>query len=436
MEKYDREYLKIAIPSAMEGLFLVLLSSMDLIMIGKLGTDAINVISIFVQPRMILLCISRAFAMTVTILIAYKIGMNKEEEGKIIFQQSIFIHVVGMGIFHVFFYLCLEDILLFVGAKETYLVNALSYGKIALIAVFISSISLICQAILMGYKETKLVMKINVIGNIINMISNICLIFGIGLFPRLEVKGAAIGMVIGSLFTLCYTTTILLQKKMLLWKKGRRWIPQKCHIKELGSIFSGIILEQGSERIGMVLYSKMAAGLGSIPFAAHSICMNVCDLYYNFAQGMGKASMVLAGQANGEGKKELHQMYIKSGIKIGTLFSAVAFLICFIFRKSIVSLYTSDPLVMGMGSIIMIFVASVSFPEAQAMIASGVLRGSGKTRQVALYSFVSITVIRPILAAILIYYFQLGIYGAWISLVFDQGLRAICSSVLLFRDKK
>ena len=56
----------------------------------------------------------------------------------------------------------------------------------------------------------------------------------------------------------------------------------------------GAFSEQSAERVGMFLYSYMAAGLGTLSFAVHTVCMNLCDIYYSFAQGMGKASLVLS----------------------------------------------------------------------------------------------------------------------------------------------
>ena len=37
MHTYDRNYFKIALPAALEGLFMILLASTDLIMVGALG---------------------------------------------------------------------------------------------------------------------------------------------------------------------------------------------------------------------------------------------------------------------------------------------------------------------------------------------------------------------------------------------------------------
>lgn len=433
MGKYEKEYLKIAMPSAAEGIFMILLSSADLIMVGTLGTESIAAVSIFVQIKMILLCIARSMATAVMVLTARKAGMGKEQEAKGVLRQSLPAMILFLCAIHVFFFLFIEKILWLAGADAAYLARAVIYGRIALCAVFLSSISAVLQAALMGFGKTGIVMKTNVAGNITNVLMNGILILGMGPFPAFGVKGAGIAALTGAAVTLSYTGYTL-RKRGILQGRGK-WLPERNYLKEFFPVFGGVFLEQGSERIGMVLYSRMAAGLGTVPFVVHSICMNVCDIYYNFAQGLGKASMVLAGRSEGKRSREDWEAYLKSGIKISLIFSAVSFLICFIFRDTILSFYTRDKAVAEIGSIIMIFVAAVSFPEAHAMICAGVLRGSGKTGQVALYSFISITVIRPLLTAFLIYRMNLGVYGAWISLAFDQTMRAVCSSIFLKRLK-
>ena len=52
IRSYDKKYLKIALPAALEGLFMILLASADLIMVGTLGAVSIAAVSIFLQPRL------------------------------------------------------------------------------------------------------------------------------------------------------------------------------------------------------------------------------------------------------------------------------------------------------------------------------------------------------------------------------------------------
>lgn len=430
MNAYDKKFLKIAIPAALEGLFMVLLASADLIMVGTLGTLSIAAVSIFLQPRLILLAFSRSLASTVTLLVSKNAGAGNRENTADVMKKSLSLCAVFMGILHILFGIFLQDIYYLLGANDDYMAEALIYGPITLVAVYLTSITLILQAVQLGYGNTAAIMKTNIAGNIINVALNAVLIFGLGPIPAMGIAGAAIGTLCAALFTLIWTAFILREEKFFI---GGSYLPDKTYFKTVLPIFGSILSEQGSERIGMVLFGRMAAGLGTVPFAVHSICMNICDIYYDFMVGFGKASMVTAGQACGKKSVDDWRAYKTSGLKWSLLLSALACAATLLFREEIFSLYSADAASMEIAAVIMIFVAFVSFPEAHALLLSGILRGSGKTGAVAAYSFVSITFLRPLVTAFLLYVMDMGLYGCWCALILDQCIRAACATFLVHR---
>lgn len=430
---YEQRYMNIAMPAAIECIFMNVLASADLIMVGSLGAVSIAAISIFLQPRMILLCFARSIASAVTLLTARKAGSRDVRGVSELMRKALFLGFVFMGLLHILFFVFLQKILLLMGAGSDYLPQALLYARIAVLSVFITSMTSILQAVQLGFGETGVIMKTNVTGNIINVIVNALLIFGLGPFPKLGVVGAALGTVAGTLFTL--GATIYVMNINRYFSQGGSFIPDKNFFKEFLPIFSSVISEQGCERIGMVLFARMAAGLGTVPFAVHSICMSICDYYYDFATGLGKASMVLAGQSCGARDEKEWHIWHRISVKWSLIFSTVSFIIIFLFHKQIFSIYSRDPEALALSGIIMFLVALVSYPEAHALVCAGILRGSGKTAAVAAYSFTTITVIRPLLTAFFLYVMDWGLLGIWIALLTDQCIRAGCSTVLLYRIK-
>ena len=431
MPDEDRHYLKIAMPAALEGLFMVLLSSVDIIMAGMLGTAAIAAVSIFTQPRMMLLCVVRSIAAVLTLLTARKFGEDNTQEVPVLLARTLFCAVIFMGILHVLFFWQLERILCWMGAKEEYLAAALSYGDIALLGVFLTTLATVLQAVQLGYGHTKEVMSANLQGNLVNVVGNALFIFGLGPFPALGVTGAAVGTVIGTSWTLAVSARQLGGSAMP--GDWRAFWPDRSYFREFLPVFAGVFSEQGFERIGMVLYTRMVAELGTAAYAVHAICMNFCDFYYCFAGGLGKANMVMAGHAHGAGDWAYWQRQLRAGLKWSLIFSLVSFVLTFSLREEIFSLYSHEVGLLPLGSLVMIFVAAVSFPEAHALVCAGVLRGSGRTSQVAVYSFVSIAFLRPLITAFFLQVLDMGLPGAWLALAIDQSIRAACASFLLWR---
>jgi len=420
--------LRIGLPAALEGVLMIFLSNADIIMVGTLGAGAIAAVSIFTQPRMILLTVARSVAAAVTILIAERFGQDRHDTYGDILKKTIVLVVVFLGLAHIVFFIHLDSILIWMGAQQDYLSDAMIYGLWTLPAVFITSMTTLMQAVMFGRGESMRVLSINIQGNVVNVILNALLIFGLGPFPQLGVLGAALGTIGGTLWSFYLTLRVLYAWGIFAQGNYRL---TRVYLREFLSVFGGIFSEQGFERIGMVVYTRMVAELGTIPYAVHSIAMNFCDFYYNFCNGMGKTSTVLAGHNRDQNKTDEWRRYLWTGMRWSLIFSIVAFLLTYVFRAEIFGIYAHDPELFPLGSLIIAYVAVVSFPEAYQMVCAGILRASGKTTQVAAYSFISITVLRPIITYVFLYELHMGLEGAWLSLALDQSMRATCAAVLL-----
>ena len=428
--KTGKRFWNIAWPASLEGLLIVLLSSVDLMMISSLGVEATSAVGVFSQPKMILLCVARSFAIAVTTRIARLQGEGRDSELSSCLKQALILILIVAGIMTITAFNFLSPILRLAGAQDDYFILALDYSRPVIISIFFTSVSIILHAGLLGIGHTKVMMASNVIGNLINVGLNALLIYGLGPFPVLGVRGAAYGTLFGSLATLIITLLVVSRKDISVSLFGLKgWLPESKNISVFSRIFAGTLTEQSAERVGMFIYSRMIAGLGILPFAVHTICMNLCDLYYNFAHGMGKASMVLSGHNMGSNDREEFHRSASVGQRIGFMMSFIAFTLYILLRTHLIGLYHSDEQVIELGRQIMLLVAIVSFPESQSLICSGTLRGAGYISYVAKYSIISIAIIRPIITWVLCYRLGLGLYGAWIALFIDQSTRAICATL-------
>ena len=432
--EYRREFWGLAWPAAVEGLLLMLLSSVDLIMVGRLGAEATSAVGIFAQPKMVLLCVPRSLAVAVSARIAFCHGRGAVKEQVQTMKLAAAAIAGGAAVLTAAAFAQLRPFLLLAGTEPQYLEMAEAYAEPMLVSLYLTSVSIVLHGGLLGIGNTKLMMTTNVLGNLTNIAANALLIYGIGPFPSLGVRGAGIGTVCGSFLTLLLT--IIFMKKESggrLLSGGDGWKLSRRELWTLGRDFAGVLTEQGAERVGMFLYSRMAAGLGVVPFAVHTVCMSLCDFYYSFCQGLGKASLALSGKWKGKEEPKVFRSSMKAGQMVGLRMSAAACFLYMILRTPLLELYQSDKSAVLLGGHIMLLVAVVSFPEAQSLICSGALRGAGQIHYVAAYSLVSIAVIRPIVTWILCYRLGMGLYGAWISLFMDQCIRAGCASWRLKR---
>ena len=104
LDEYNKKYLSIALPAALEGIFMTVLQAADLVMVGALGSTAIAAGSIFMPLRLVLLTFARSLASSITILTAGKFGAGDEAGIQALLRQSFTITLLVMGLLHIGFF--------------------------------------------------------------------------------------------------------------------------------------------------------------------------------------------------------------------------------------------------------------------------------------------------------------------------------------------
>ncbi|MFI3206688.1 MAG: MATE family efflux transporter [Clostridia bacterium] len=423
---YFTRLLTIAWPSALETVLIFLISSVDLMMVGSIGTNAIAAVGITTQPRLIVLALINSLNVGVTAVVARRVGENNREGANKCIRQAVMINLSIAVIMASFGYIFAEEILLFSGADAEYLDFALDYFRPLMISVIFNSISLTINAGQRGAGRTKISLRTNLTSNIVNVVFNFLLINGIWIFPTLQVQGAGIATLIGSIIACIMSVYSLFQRDgfLSIWDKvGFKF--DKSTINAITKISSSAVVEQICLRIGIFMFMKIVAGFGAEAFAAHQACSSIQEISFAFGDGISIATSALLGQSLGRKRPDEAIIYGKIGQRLAFAISSI---LCFVFLfggKYLIILYDDNPNVIEMGTTVMIIIALTTHAQTSRLVMSGALRGAGDTKFVAFLAMLCVGIIRPICAFVLCGgVFDLGLNGAWIAMWLDQVIRA------------
>ena len=243
-------------------------------------------------------------------------------------------------------------------------------------------------------------------------------------FPELGVRGAAIATVLGTVCACVLSILSVMRKNSFIclrYVKG--WIADKLSIKSMGNVWSSSFVEQVCLRIGFLLFSMTVAHLGTTELASHQIGMNMMSMSFSFGDGLSVASVTLIGQSLGRKRPDMAKIYGNVCQKVGFLCACVMGVVYFFFGGDIFLLYTTDPVILDYGAMIMRILSVILFMQIEQVVLFGCLRGAGDTRFTALVSLVSVTFIRPGVSWLLCYPLGLGLLGAWLGTACDQFVR-------------
>lgn len=422
--------LQMAWPAAVERVLASLAGFIDSMMVSALGTGAIAAVGITQQPTFILLALIFSLNVGVTAMVSRRNGEGDLEGMQKCFNQAITIATLFALILSAFGIVFAEPILIFTGAATETLADAKVYFRIIASGMVFNALALNINAAQRGIGNTKIAMKTNITANIVNIIFNYLLIGGNLGFPALGIKGAAIATVFGNMIACGIALATVVRGKGILklsFKRLRCF--DKKTLKGLLGISSNAAAEQVVMRIGFLAYVKIVASLGTVSFATHQICMNILNLNFSFGEGMGMAASALVGKNLGAKRSDLSIIYGKTAQRIALVISAVMFIFYITQRDMLMHLFSSETEIIELGKTILIIIAITSPMQMSQVIISGSLRGAGDTRFVALSSFISILVVRPILTWVLCYHFAFGLIGAWFALLIDQALRLLLNVI-------
>ncbi|MCL2602990.1 MAG: MATE family efflux transporter [Defluviitaleaceae bacterium] len=423
--------LGIAIPAVVEMVSLALMDIISMIMVGRLGDFAISSVALTAQPRMIFFSVFFALNVSVTAIIARAKGAGEEEKARSCLRHALLLIIILgtlMTVLAVFF---ARPMMLLAGAQADTIGPAASYFRIAGYGlIFQVATGTICAA-QRATGNTKITLKVSVTAKIVQVLFNFLLIDGRFGFPAMGIDGAAVSIVIVGVVGFCLAFTSILQKDSFLrLRLTDNWKPDPEMARTIGRLSLGSAIEQVGLRIGFFLYARVVADLGTLQFAAHSIAMQLLNLSFTFADGIGAATTSLVGQNLGKKRPDLSIMYGKLGMRLA--FAAAAFLsiTAFFIRYWFTGLFTDDPYVLELTVGLFILIIVILPIQTTQVVMGGSLRGAGDVRYVAMTMFVTVGVLRPLTGFVLAYPLGLGLMGAWIAIIIDQAVR-LC--LLFFR---
>ncbi len=427
------DVIRIAWPSFIELLLTQLASMVDLMMVGsmggkahpEIGANALSAVGLTTQPKFLLMAAFIAMNTGVTALVARSKGQNDKNLANLIVRQGLLFTFCITALLSVLGFIFARPMVIFMGSTEAIITEwATQYLQIQMAGFLTMALTSTITAALRAVGDSRTCMIYNLIANVVNVIFNWLLIYGHLGFPEMGVAGASLATVLGQLVAFVIALIVLIRGNGFLKLEFRfGFKPDKKVLGNIVGIGFPAMVEQLLMRAGMIIFAKTVATLGTLSYATHQVCMNIQALSFMTGQAFAVSATTLMGQSLGKRRVDMAQAYCSRTRTVGLVSSAVLAIIFILFGGPIVGLYNSDPDIIKMGGTIMLFVAFLQPFQSSQFIIAGALRGAGDTKTTAIITFITVLIIRPVLAIIMVSS-GFGLYGAWFAMAIDQLVRS------------
>lgn len=428
--------LEMALPSIAEAFLIAIVTMLNSYMVSGLGDYAISAVGLTTQPRFVLLAPFIAMNIAVSSLIARRKGENRLDEASKVLQQAVFVAILLTAGLTVVGYLVADPALRLMGSQPDSHADAVIYFRITVLGMIFNVLTLTINAAQRGVGNTRIAMRTNLVANLVNVAVNLLLIEGRLGFPRLEVTGAAIGTVLGSVVA-CFMALWSVSRtgSVLQLVKGFRFRFDRVILQSMLKLSVPTFCEQIFVRIGFIMYFTLIARLGTTANAAHHIGSNFINLSFSLADGLSVACIALVGRSLGAKRKDLALIYSSTCQRLGLGCSFLVAAIYIPFGRFLYALFSDNPEVQNYGTQLMPVISAIVFCQITMIIFISCLRAAGDVKFVAVMGFVCIGIIRPLSAYLLCYTAGLGLVGAWLGMGIDQSIRLVLAYIRYRRGK-
>lgn len=430
LSQYTKEFsnnIRLAYPVILGMLGHTLISVVDNIMVGKLGTAELAAVSLGNSFVLVAMSAAIGFSTAITPMVAQADAAKDPEKVRSTFHHGLLLcTLMGIALFTIVS--LAKPLMAFMGQSEEVIALARPYINWVAFSMLPMSIFQAYKQFADGMSLTKYAMYAALFTNVIHVGFNYVLIYGVWFFPKMGIIGAALGTVISRICMIIYMHYILSRneklkqyfhgfsfnaiKKSILKKIVALGLPSSMQMLFEVALFTGAVWLSGA--------------LGKENQAANQIALSLASMTFMFAMGLSVAAMVRVGNQKGLQDYKKLQLVARSIILL-TVFVEIVFALLFVaFHEYLPHLFLNmgeaghileNEEVIHIASNLLLVAAVFQISDGIQVAVLGALRGLQDVKIPTYITFLAYWVIGFPISIYLGLYTPLKAIGIWIGLL-------------------
>lgn len=397
----------------------------DTAFVGRLGHEAIAALTVVWPLQLIMIALSVGVGVGANSLIARRLGADRQLEANHAGAQALVLAVLS-GLLMMAVVLSLTDpILRLLGARGDVLPMARDYIRTIVWFAPLVFLPMAANNLIRAEGNPVYSMIIMIVSAVVNIALDPVLIFGLGPFPALGVRGAAIATVFARAVAVIGYTGYFLSRFSGYHFRPRDFRPAPRVWASIYSVGAPSMVIQLSGSVTFALANNIAVGFGSLALAAFGVMFRLFQFGFMPCIGIGQGVLPLVGYNYGARNLARVRSIVRTGALAAVAITGFFSLLFVLFPATFVGLFDPSPefiRVAGPG----LRITSLLFgPVGASVIFAGFFQGIGRALPAMFLSLARQVVF--FLPGLLILPRLFGLTGLWGAIPVSDGLSFVAS---------
>ncbi len=431
----NRAIFLLAVPMVLEMSLESLFAVVDVFWVGRLGANAVATVGLTESMLSLVFAIGLGLSLSTTAMVARRIGEKDPDGAAVSAVQAIVIGLILSIAVGIPCWRFAPRMLTLMGATPEIVATGSGYAKIALGGSGAIVLLFLNNAIFRGAGDAAIAMRLLWVSNIINLILDPCLIFGVGPFPRLGVTGAALATFTGRSIGVAYQFYRLLRGSERIRILVRQIRLNVTVLLRLLRVSLTGILQFAIAHTSWIGLVRIVSLFGAAALAGYTIAIRIVVFLILPSWGLANAAATLVGQNLGANKPDRAESSVwKTGL-YNMLFLGSLGVFFILFAEPIVRLFTHDPLVLPLAATCLRIISYGNIGYAYGMVMLQAFNGAGDTVTPTIVHFFGFWVLEIPLAYWLAVRLNLRSNGVYFAIVVAECSIAATSAILFKRGR-
>jgi len=430
-----RLLMRIALPLMAGNLVQTLYNLTDTFFLGKLGKAELSAPTIAFPIIFFLILFGIGFSLAGTTLIAQSKGSGNDERVDFYVGQTSSLMILTSFILCVIGILLSKPLLILLRTPDNVFAFTLDYMNIIFAGLPFMFGFLILQSTMQGIGKTMVPLVLQVFTVVLNIALDPLLIFGIGPFPAMSVRGAALATVIARAIGSVIAFILLIQGRYGLRLRKEHMKLDRKSVALFLRIGLPSSFGQAVAALGFTVLQGIVNSFGTAVIAAFGVGNRLISLFNMPAMGISRATTTLVGQNLGAREVENAKEAILLSILSTQAFLIPCMTLVFFYGSEFVRFFVDDPETIQYGAELFRIVAPSVVLFGLFHAAIGALQGAGDTRPVMYLNILRLWGLRIPVVYFLAYAVGMGPASIWWGMFVSNMITAIFAIIYLLKGK-